>query len=214
MVAAAIGDEVLWVRLPWFPDYLTDAGSSASTINRLYMSVLTDFNPSVDLTSEGPWSVAFWICRKGSTTTVQYVCGITGVPRFYLGFGVAGNNVLAIGIDGTPINYSTATATVDVATHFAVTFDGVSDLKVYKNGKLAQTMVSSSGGTLPNGSLSIGAQTGGNLTDQQQGSLEDFRIFDRVLTSGECATLAASPPSASGGTSTHNPFRSRAFGAR
>ncbi len=201
MVAAAIGNEILWVRFPWETDDLVDAGSSGSVISRKYTSVLTDFSPSIDLSSELPWSVAAWICRKGGTTVVQYLWGMTGAPRFYAAFGVSGINALTIGIDGTPIIFTSQTATVGVATHFAVTFDGANQLRIYKNGTLGQTITTTSGGTLPNVALSIGAQTGGNLTDQWQGAIEDFRIFNRVLTAEECATLSASAPSAQGGTS-------------
>jgi len=213
MVAPAIGDEVLWVRFPWLIDDLIDDGSSASTITR-YQSCLTDFNPSTDLTSEGPWSIAFWICRKGSATAVQYIYGMGGAPRFYGAFGISGFNLLSIGIDGTPVNITSVTATIGVATHFVITFDGVNDLKIYKDGLLAQTITTTSGGTLPNASLSIGSQTGGSIADQQRGAIEDFRIFARVLTAGECVTLASSAPSAPSGGSSRplSPFLSQVIG--
>lgn len=200
MVAAAIGDEVLWVRLPWLVDDLVDAGSSASTVAPFYKSVATDFNPSVDLTSEEPWSVAFWIYRKGSATAAQYIFGMAGTPRFYGAFALSSNDVLMVGIDGQAIS-TTATATVGVATHFVLTFNGVNDLKVYKDGTLAQTITTTGGGTLPNANMAIGAQTGGGITTQQQGAIEDFRIFNRVITTAEISLLAASAPSPSGGAS-------------
>jgi hypothetical protein len=197
MVAAAIGDELLWVRLPWLPGNLSDAGSVGATVSPRYLSVATTFNPSVNIGSGNPWSIAFWCARKGSQTAAQYILGVAGAPRFYVGWGVALTNSLVVGIDGTPVNIFSGNMSpaVDVVFHTTITFNGINQLLVYRDGVLEATTTTTSGSNLPNIAIAIGAQAGGNLNTQWQGALDDVRIYNRVLTAGESATLASSAPS-------------------
>ncbi|MDX1404915.1 MAG: DUF6701 domain-containing protein, partial [Woeseiaceae bacterium] len=94
---------------------------------------------------------------------------------------------------------SNNTVTYDAWQHIAVTWDGsdfASNVHIYKNGVETGYQTTNNGSTTKQSDAAIDLVMG-NREDGTQGLtglLENVRIYDRVLTAGEIATLASNTP--------------------
>ena len=103
-------------------------------------------------------------------------------------------------LEGSGTSPSTTVVTTGVWYHVAVAYDGTADISnIYINGALEVT--GGATGTPPTpDSLGIGQRDGTN--NELHGTLDDVRIYNRMLTAGEVLTLynaTNSPGCASGG---------------
>lgn len=137
--------------------------------------------------SEG--TIAFWMKSPGTQTTLRRLFGAGG--NWELRQQPDGTMSFDVGADGAPHFATTVplteperwyhvAATYDMATNaYAVYLDGA----LHKSGINSLDMVPQAAG-----SLSFGTRTGSN--QYWQGSLRDFRVYNRQLSGNEIAELA------------------------
>lgn len=160
---------------------------------------------ALDLTSQGAISV--WIRPTATQTDFAGIIAkspqtddIASDANYYIMINT--NSDLRAGI--TNHNITTSTDYVqNVWQHLALTWNG-SLVSFYKDGVLIGSTTQSSDAVPNNEVLEIGqrrATTGGNI--EFQGQIDDVRIYDRTISPGEVAALAAgSQPSVALGSVT------------
>ncbi|MGB9561886.1 MAG: LamG domain-containing protein, partial [bacterium] len=150
---------------------------------------------SPSLTFTGGITVAVWVRLDSSCTTDGTFCRIVNRDgEFILRKAGDGTNGFAFliynGTSWANTVYSTHKPVADVWYHVAATYDG-SSLRLYINGTLNNSVAKT--GNIPDttNAISLGSTTGG--LDRLSGYLDEVRIYTRVLSAEEVATLAGTP---------------------
>ncbi len=147
---------------------------------------------SPELNFNGQFTFAVWLNQAGNQNAFNCILGKDYTNEF--GFGTWGSNCtlptyprLIIGNTETttanlsPINCNTW-------THLVVTFDDATDqVQFFVNGSLTETAMNTGAITPTTTDMGIGQD--GKYMDQFYGSLDDIRIFNRVLSLSEIQAI-------------------------
>jgi len=150
---------------------------------------------SLDLTSE--LSVAAWVRVEGEYSTWNVIVGKDYNVAYSFGFWSANVDCepselrrLDLSVGYSFELFSDGTLDCGTWTHVAVTFDDAADRAIlYIDGHPVQEVVQT--GFPGNSDSSLGIGRDGRWGDYLIGALDDVRLYDRVLTAEEVATLAA-----------------------
>jgi len=142
--------------------------------------------------SNGKFTFALWMKQDPSNSTFNCILGKDYSQEY--GFGTWGVSAAAptyprLIISGkeTPSNFLSP-ITCGVWYHVAVTFDDAADeVKFYINGVLTETSTNTGSMTATTTELGIGSD--GVYNDQFSGTLDDIRMFDRVLSPAEILAI-------------------------
>ncbi len=147
---------------------------------------------SPQLNFKGQFTFTVWLNQAGSSVAFNCILGKDYTQEF--GFGTWGTNCtlptyprLIVG------NVETSTANLspincNTWTHLAVTFDDAKDqVQFFINGLLTETATNTGSITATLTDMGIGQD--GKYLDQFIGSLDDIRIFDRVLSLSEIQAI-------------------------
>ena len=134
-------------------------------------------------TINGAKSFGAWVKWSGSGSET---CVLDRANGYAITLASSGAAVVYLqGISGQPFT-STVIVTPGVWTHIFVTWDGT-NIFIYKNGVLTQTISAPGPQSLSNDIVGIGATGLGTLFFS--GSLDDVRIYNRALSSAEVKQL-------------------------
>ena len=143
--------------------------------------------------STHPFSICFWIysSESGTRGVIFSSYGLTSTSNFFsleINSGSVTNNSLRFDWKASPDWASDVILTPNTWIHVGITYDGTL-VKFYKNGELIQTksQVLSSLSTNNNWYLGRDSRTG---TTAFNGKLNDFRIYDHVLSQMEVKQLS------------------------
>jgi hypothetical protein len=128
----------------------------------------------------GSWTISMWL--EATSTTFGYIFGDAGSGSFRcFNNGAAGTNGITLRGTGITNVDVTGFASGPVVVHF-VYDSALANIKVYKNGVLAQTVAQ----TPLNIALGSGFRVGGYSTSATlMGKLDEFRIYKRALDAAE-----------------------------
>jgi hypothetical protein len=133
----------------------------------------------------GDWTMAFWVYNNSFPGTINYAVSTSlgagvfvGPASFIWGFN-----------DGTTLLKGSSTLSAATWYFIAITKSGGTNYQLYLNG-VADNSAACLNVNMP--AVTIGRYAFGNYG--MNGSVEDFRIFNRVLAAGEISTLAANGP--------------------
>lgn len=145
----------------------------------------------LDISGQSQLSVCLWVNFSSTLKNVFGFCDPNGYWQF-----IIYNNTLEIrdngtGQSGTRKSYSLGTNTADTWIHFCFTYNsGV--VNIYRNGELLST--NNTGGTCFNSNVNIctiGSDwASGTSSYCFPGKLNDFRVYDHVLSTQEVKKLA------------------------
>jgi len=152
----------------------------------------------------GPVTVCFWnfVATADVKTSSAFTVGNMDTPnRFHAHCPYSDNTVYwdyGTATTGSGRVSASYAGHLDVWTHVALVSAGTGGTfqAIYFNGTLAGSVATSSGPTVPLSGAQIGAWTGSSL--YEKGMIDDFRIYNRVLSVTEIQGLASgnSGPSA------------------
>lgn len=153
--------------------------------------------PGVSWPSGGPVTVSFWnlVATADVKNSSAFTVGNMDTPnRFQCHAPWSDSNIYWD--YGSPTNGSgrvstSYTAYLNAWTHIALVSDGTGGTfqGIYLNGTLAASVTTSAGPTVALSGAQIGSWTGPGL--YEKGLIDDFRIYNRVLTAAEITSLAA-----------------------
>jgi len=169
------------------------AGSYSAYFNGVLSTIGTSYRiitiPSIAYGSGGI-SVAFWMKRIGNSSTDYHIFAI---GKFYL-WGGGSSGFFRVSADGN----SEFTFPNNVWTHVTVTLNTSSQACVYVNGSITKNNVavadSQTGGSVyPNPTTTITGRIGGVLVGNGganlNGYIDEFRVYNKVLTQAEVTAI-------------------------
>lgn len=141
-------------------------------------------------TGSHPVSIAYWV-KAPTTAGAEYMFYLGTIAQrqsFFL-YEALGAVILNNNDDAIVIGM---TQSADTWTHWAVTYDTDDFYRVYKDGTIAGSGQTSTGGTkleLTYGAkpLTFLARNGGN--NKYEATMDDFRIYDYALTTGDIGSI-------------------------
>jgi hypothetical protein len=161
---------------------------------------------SVAIGDSAAWSISAWIKMSPDTADKRTIYGEGNTAQteyFYLQVAQGGNNVTFYSTDFGGSNYAQLTGTTNVeddAWHLVTLVQrSKTDRELYVGTNSEDTSVQNSG-TLNFNTASIGYLRTDWVADPFKGLIDDVRIYNYALSTGEIATLNASPPAACGPT--------------
>jgi len=151
------------------------------------------------------FTISIWITRKGNIPDGALPFSFNGTSSTHgRGVRVTGNNIYRVSTTAANTMHSNftngATFTVNDGDHFVLIGYGDSTNKLYKNGSLVGTTgaatlghsnVSNSAGGCLGGIGAVYNPTGNDSHTYYQCTVNNFRIFNRTVSSTEVATLYA-----------------------
>ncbi len=171
--------------------YTADRFGVANKAFKIYNSTSALYNLSASLLPQGTSARSFslWAKYMGNNTNmlIKYGAGLnTANDNTYFGFTVDNTSVKLFGW----VNPSTTAQTYTTGQwyHYAVTYDGATTY-IYRNGILVLSEAkawSTSGTALSIGLLNTGAY-------QMNAEIDDYQIYNRVLSNTEVQYLYSSP---------------------
>ena len=141
-------------------------------------------NSSLNITSNITLSV--WVKPTTAITSQNFAMFVAkGINSDYMLFSNSSTGTARMRLGSSFLIDSVSTISTNVWTHIVGTYDG-SNLKIYLNGSLDNTV--SQTGAIPStsGSLQIGAA---NSANRFNGQIDEVAIFNRALNSTEIAAL-------------------------
>ena len=140
-----------------------------------------------------PWTLAAWVIPSSFGGTPGILGQGTSVSGTFLSITLSTGGALRVSVDGTNVDTSGATASLNFWNHVAVTYDGTT-VKGYLNG--AQGFSTARTANYSHGVAYAGAvvATGGGAGEFLQGSLAELCNWNVVLTAAEIAALATGVP--------------------
>ncbi len=192
------------------PTWGTGKYGNAVTFDGVDDYVSASSASSVNFQETSPFSVSSWVKTTSSATqsiASTWSYQVSSGWHFEMNDGTAGAIYFGI-INGIGNSYrmarSTATTFNDGAWHLAVaTYDGSQSsagIKLYIDGvsSAAVSIGDTSPGSLANANLNIGKIGGGSVPEYFNGSIDDARIYNRVLSAQEVLNLYNSSGEAMG----------------
>ena len=159
---------------------------------------------SVAVGDNAAWSISAWIkmsADSGDKRTIYGEGNTAQTEYFYLSVAQGGNNVTFYSTDFGGSNYAQLDGTTNVeddAWHLVTVVQrSKTDRELYVGTNSEDTSVQNTG-TLSFNTASIGYLRTDWVADPFKGVIDDVRIYDYALSTGEISTLNASPPAACG----------------
>jgi hypothetical protein len=153
----------------------------------------------VSIGDSATWSITAWIKMSADTADKRTIYGEGSTAQeeyFYLSVAQGGSNVVFYSQDNDGFNYASLDGTSNVeddAWHLVTVVQrSKTDRELYVGTNSENTSVENSG-TLSFNIASIGYLRTTWVADPFKGIIDDVRIYDYALSTGEIATLNASP---------------------
>jgi len=148
----------------------------------------TPFNPHVDLGDGKPFTISAWFYIRSFPEAYACISGVYVVAdeRFYFQVRSA-DRVLFVGL-GDWYSATNLAISLNTWTHGAMTYDG-SRVKVYKNAGVPWDSGTIGSKVFGDDDLYIGANHAVPPGSWVDGIIDEFRIYNRVLSAAEIARL-------------------------
>ena len=152
-----------------------------------------DYTSSSNLpTANNARTMMFWMKMASNSNDATGIAGYgtTGSKKPFLASLRSGKK-LTWELWGPTISDSNIAPVADEYTHIALTYDGSQNGQFFKGGVASPTTMSSGGDliTPTSGSVVIGGEIDNN--EGMTGTIKDLRIYDRVLSASEIASIMA-----------------------
>ena len=170
--------------------YLANEGNVLATPTKASNRLTGTFSPSTAPVTTSCW-IRFTKLPLSSQTSTIFAYGTSG-GAYYRIYATYASAVTA-NLYGESTNISTAfVITTEVWYHITTVWIQSSTLSVYINGSHISTTVSASASTT--GTISFGDDSRSDVNRPFAGYIDDFRLYNRALTSAEIAYLAGNAP--------------------
>jgi glucose/arabinose dehydrogenase/chitodextrinase len=161
-------------------DYITIPNSASTNISGSALTLSMWINPQSLAGSDSVIIGKFWNTTQ-SSPYYQYGLELGGGNRTDFYVGTASGPLVAVGGTTLPFNQW---------SHLAITFDGT-QVKTYVNGALVNTQALSATITARGNPMNIGADA--SPAQFSKGSLDDLRMYSRVLTQAQIQSDMITP---------------------
>lgn len=165
-----------------------------------YLSIVDGSQTGLDITS-GQLTASFWVKLESQPSNSNFALfaksgvGASSYTFYYKDTGGTKSGVVLIYDSGAPttnINHNIVglTLTTGVWTHLVVQYDGSGSIAyVYKNGTLVDSDTNGSANDINNSTQSF--RIGTEISEYTDGVIDEFGIWDRILTTDEIDELYA-----------------------
>ncbi len=147
-------------------------------------------DPSLDLTA---WTITFWLnAAQNKNYNAFVVKGLDAAENYeVLGFGDGSIHMPIAFNDGTRTYFNTPTGIIVVGewTHFAYTYESGKGRRLYKNGNPVYSDTQSGTPRASTDRLALGTEQPTSLGRFTNGTMDDMRIYNRVLTPEELSDV-------------------------